>query len=288
MTYACLCINLPETFWWDLLISIVGAFIGFYFAYIIYKLSIKHLRADRLKYVASLLESIIRTTVQQGHSCKQHAEKIATNPFGYNFLPLVASSDTKRLAERVDQEGVYHAYLDKYKRKASTYKEFKNLYGYIDYIDQLLEDLIRTNEKILNATWERKNQYASNFTAIREIVNILSIDPEIQEKQPEVYRFSQNLFDQLQQANPDAENLVDSYNIVVKPLTSYLLINANLHPRITELVFLLQKAADYYRGIELAAQHNAKDYDEYSKSLIEKGQELDQKSAQLRRDFAIK
>jgi hypothetical protein len=283
---------LPEGFYpsfgADVLIAFLGAFLGIIGAYLLYLLSLKQVRRDRLKYVASLIESIVPSVIRQSQYCNEHAERIIHEPFENIYLKLEANRDPKRLADKVDQEGVYHAYLWKYKRKEKTYKDFRNLYGYIDYLDYLVDDLIRTNEKVLNATWERKKQYAISFKMAKETIQSLSLIRELNETQKEFVTFSSDRLKQVFDKYPEGENLVESFNVVVVPIRTYIVEKAKQHPKITELLFLLDDLFNQYTGIELSAKHNAVDYRWYSEQLKEKADELREKSKQLREDFRSK
>ena len=148
-----LCDSLYPSFFADFLIALIGAILGIGGAYLIYRISIRQVRIDRLRYVVSLIESFIASGKRQAAYCKEHSDAILASPFANMELRLEANRDTKRLADKTDQEGVYHAYLWKYRRKNKSYDEFKNLYGYIDYLDYLIDDLIKTNERIMEFLW---------------------------------------------------------------------------------------------------------------------------------------
>ena len=156
MTSPILCDPFYPSFGADLLIAFLGAVLGLGAAYLIYILSITQVRRDRLKYIVSLIEQIVPSVERQAGYCENYAKLLTQHPFTGDHLTLEANRDPKRLADKVDQEGVFHAYLWKYLRTKETYKEFQQIYGYIDYIDFLVDDLIKTNERILMFIWERK------------------------------------------------------------------------------------------------------------------------------------
>lgn len=272
----------------DLIIGTLSASFGILGAYIIYLISLSRVRKDRLKYVVSLIESLVPSIKRQSDYCNAHAEEIVLNPFENIYLKLEANRDTKRLADKVDQEGVYHAYLAKYKRNNKTYQEFQTLYAHIDFLDSLVDDLLRTNEKILNFTWERKKHYAISFKRVEESIQSISVNQEFLKSHLEFIHYSNGLFEEFSAIPPSGENLVSSYNIVVKPLKSFITDKVQQHSKITELLFILFELTNAYEGIELSAKHNAIDYKDYSKQFKEKAFELDHLSKQLKLDFSTR
>lgn len=271
----------------DLLIAILGGVLSLLAAYIVYVISVRRTRKDRLKYVVSLIGAIAPSARNQAGYCRKYAELIAANPFSNKLLQLEANSDPKRMADKVDQEGVYHAYLWKYKRTDQTYRDFHRLYAYIDYIDFLIDNLLRTNENIKNAVWERKKQYRLTFGTMMRAMRSIALTEELKKEQPELVQFVLGLDEALAAENSEDENLVASYKIVVQPLYSYITQKAKTHPKVTETFFLVQDLINEYHGIELAAKHNAEDYAYYADKLEKTAGDLLAASEGLRKDFHI-
>jgi len=120
-----ICDTFYPSFGADLLIGTLGAFLGIVGAYFLYLLSLKQLRKDRLKYVASLIESIVPSALRQSKFCSEHAEAIVQKPFENIFLKLEANRNSKRLADKVDQEGVYHVISRSIKEIEKHIRSFK-------------------------------------------------------------------------------------------------------------------------------------------------------------------
>jgi hypothetical protein len=189
------------------------------------------------------------------------------------------------MADKVDQEGVYHAYLWKYKRNVESYKSFKDLYGIIDFLDFLLDDLLIVNEKILNNTWERKKHYQLTFTRAKEAMQAMFLIEELEQTQPQLLALFKSQLESFAATNADGENLLPSYEIVVLPVREYIVTKAKRHDKITELMFLLDDLDFQYYGIKLSADHNARDYQYYAENLSQKADQLIQISSKLREDF---
>jgi hypothetical protein len=286
MLQSFLCDAFYPSFWADLLIAFLGALLSLAAAYLIYWLSITQVRKDRLKYVAALIEKIAPSAIQQADYCSKYAALITEQPFTTDQLQLEANRDPKRLADKVDQEGIYHAYLWKYKRTNETYKGFQQLYANIDFLDFLIDDLIKTNERVLTFTWERKKQYQLTFRSAMQAIQSLSLTPDLVQNQQALVTHAGGLLEHFVQNQPAGENIVQSYQGVVEPLQEYIVAHGQQHSKLTELLFLLHDLTNQYHGIEISGAHNASDYNDYATKLKETAQKLIENSKQFRNDFS--
>lgn len=282
-----LCASFYPSFKADIMISLIGAIIGIGGAFLIYKISIKQVRKDRLRYIVTLIQGIVTFAKQQAINCKEHSESILADPFGNHPAKLQANSDVERLAQRTDQEGVYHAYLWKYGRKVKAYHDFKNLYGRIDFLDIVLNDLIKVNGRIAEHLWQRKKDYKASFQKLKELIQTISLDEDSRRNLQEFVEFSEKALQDFLNRPYETENMNESYSIVVKPIREFIARKARTHPRVTEIYFQLNDLVDRYNGIELQSKHDALDYTYYANALDKAADELDRVSQQLQNDFKI-
>jgi hypothetical protein len=208
MSIIFLCDPFYPSFFADFLTALIGAILGIGGAYLIYRISIRQIRIDRLKYVVSLIESFVLSAKRQSEFCAQHSQAILARPFANLELKLEANRDIKRLSDKMDQEGVYHAYLWKYKREDKSYEEFKNLYGHIDYLDFLIDDIINTNVRIIEFMWQRKKQYQISFKKLKELIQVLSLE-EVNKERSEFVSFCIKILKDFLDKEPEDENLVE-------------------------------------------------------------------------------
>lgn len=266
--------------------GILGALVGVLGAYFIYRISIHAIRRDRLKYVVSLLNSIIPSAKRQAGYCEEQGNATKADPLRMPMLKIEANRDFKRLSDKVEQEGVYHAFLDKYSRKnPDTYSKFQKIYGYIDYLDYTLEQLIDFNEKTNAALWERKKAYALTFRQVKEKIESIIIDTVFQQTYPEYINFLQQTLEKFFDNNPEGENVVYSYSTLITPVRGYVMRNGPVTMQNTELMFLLNNTVNHYTGIEMAGKHAADDYLEYQKNIEKATLNLENETAELRRDY---
>jgi len=241
---------------------------------------------DRLKYVVSLIESSVSTARHQAEFCEEHSKAILAQPFSNLELRLEANRDAKRLADKMDQEGVYNAYLWYYRRSDRVYEEFKNLYGYIDYLDYLIDDMIKTNERILEFMWQRKKEYQISFKKLKELIQALAVDEHTKNERPEFVEYSIKSLKHFLDKEQKNENLVESYQAVVQPVRNYIAEKVQQHPKVTEIYLILDDLVGQYYAIELQAKHNASDYALYAEALSKSAEKLENGSERLQSDFS--
>lgn len=276
-----------QSFRMDLLISFLGALIGIGGAYLIYWISINQIRQDRLKYIVSLLDSIIPSAARQAKYCKEHSSNIKATPLKISLLRLEANRDFKRLADKVDQEGVFHAFLTKYSRKKDTYQSFLKIYGFIDFLDYTLDELIKVNEKTQNAIWQRKKDYAITFREAKEKIESMLIDVNLKIEFPKLLQFLHETLDSYYSSNPEGENIVYSNSNLINPVRNYIMKNGPIIPSNTELMFILNDLTNQYQGMEMAASKYAEDYDELGNNLQNVANNLETSTAQLKEDYKL-
>lgn len=281
------CNLIYPSFFADVIIAFLGAVFGLGGAFWIYIASIRRLRNDRLKYVVTLIESVIASTTRQANFCTEHSKVILENSFNHTELKLEANRDTKRLADKLDQEGVYHAYLWKYKRNNMTYENFKNLYAYIDYLDYQLDDMISTNLRIIESNWKRKKQYQMTFDKAKEIIQSFSLNKDFIEERKEFVLFATKTLKIFLEKENEQENIFESFETMVLPIRKFIGEEVKEHPKVTELYFLLNNLSGDFYAIELQSKHNAKDYEYYAAALKRSADHLEESSRKLRADFRI-
>ncbi len=275
------------SFWHALVASVIGAGLGIAGAFTIYTVSVNRIRKDRLKYIVSLLDSIVPWAKRSEEYCQEAAKKFKADPLNTSYLKIEANRDIKRLADKVEQEGVFHAFLYKYSRSKDTYTKFREIYGYIDYLDFLADDLISFHEKTILGIWERKKSYANSFRQIKEHIQAIIIDQNIKASHPEYVEFLNTSLESYFDKNPAGENIVYSHTSLTIPVRDYLLKNGPVISQNTELMFLLNEAINHYRGIEMAGEYASGNYEEYGKLLKDKADLLTKGTEQLRKDFAL-
>ncbi|MGX5817695.1 hypothetical protein ACWKWU_05835 [Chitinophaga lutea] len=275
--------------WIDLMINALGAFLGFLGAYFLYYYAENTTKKDTLKYAARLLTGIIDYCKNQASNCSTIAEEILATPWEMPLLKIEASSDLKRIAERIDQGKFFHSYLFKYGRSDEAYKNFAKIYGKIDFLDLTINDLKIVNEKIQNSLWERKKEYADTFTAVKMNMERIILDDRYIREPQFVHipnRFNE-ILDSFYNANPKGqENIRETFVYVIWQLRLFIVSNQQKTPELTDILQLTMHAINQFDGITMAATKNAEDYKIYNNDINKATNELIAVTEALRKDFS--
>jgi hypothetical protein len=274
-------------FFASLFISIVGAFAGFMGAYWIYMSSLKKPRKDTLKYFTALLESVVSLARNQAKNVTDLSAKLSGNPTKTALLSIVASHDIKRLAERVDQQAVYHAYLKEYKRTRDIYRQFKDIYSFVDFIDMSIDELKKFVEKEYASIYIRKKEYADQFKIVKQKMQLMIIDPDIAQNYPDYRTGLIIIYDDFH-ANPiQGENLPRTYTEFIERLKNYiigynLVIEAN-----TNIMLFVNDAIDSYLSVEQAGLSFAEELKQFDGTLKAHADNLEKTISNLKTDFSL-
>ncbi|RAI97693.1 hypothetical protein LX64_04997 [Chitinophaga skermanii] len=275
---------------YDLFISITGGFVSVLGAFYVYIISLNQVRRDRLIYFVGLLDSVIPSGIKQAEYCQELSEKVKKSPWIFPLLQFEANNDLKRISERIEQEGIYHALLQKYGRTKTNYTSFRNIYAKIDYLDLMIDELRSFNSSAQKAMWERKRLYAENFRSIKVLIERIIIDAKYTNSQNYSHipvRLDDILQRFYQNSPSDKENIRETYLYVVWPVQLFILTNNQQTDELTSLLQLVMEGINQYKGIETAALHNAKDFIQFQNALSNTSQDLLTLTTYIKSDFPI-
>jgi len=272
------------TWYYDIPVNAFGAFLGIAGAWCLYYHQIKKKRNDKLTYASSLLKSIIDTSKKQSENCKDLSDKIKKTPTELHLLPFIASHNLKRLANKVDQEAFYHAFLSKYKRKPSSYNTFNGLYACIDFIDQQIDELKSSNEKEFRSITERKKQYAECFELGLQKAALMLNNPNLQ-TQSKLLDFVDSTIKTFFQNRTDTGDITYTQNTFVIPIRDELIKNYDNVPECMEIILLLKNATNHYSGIERQSNAFSNDLVEFNKTIMQEANKLEDITKKLMEDF---
>ncbi|MBN2880428.1 hypothetical protein JXM83_00075 [Candidatus Woesearchaeota archaeon] len=101
---------------------------------------------DRLRYLVQLIESSISILNRQLSNFEKLSDEVMADLTEQHFLKIIASNDLERL-QKMDTEEVFHAYHLIIPESEEKIKNYKNIYGAIDYLYLRLKQAIESTEK---------------------------------------------------------------------------------------------------------------------------------------------
>lgn len=270
----------------DFVISALGALIGVLGGLWIYYLQQWRQQKDTLKYVVSLIESVIAHSKTQASNCKGLAEQLRQRPTDYHMLSFEANHDLKRLADKLNQENFYHSYLSKYKRKPESYSSFKKIYSEIDFIDQIIDQLKSYIEKEFFYIVEMKKKFVDFLEEGEAKSALLTVHPNYIANQQQVVVFVNSALMKFRQNLQDPNDIDYPLKEFVTPVKEFLGTYHYTKPECNDIVSLLKKAETRHMIVVAKSEALAKELESYyHEKLMEHANILDEITSTLKNDF---
>jgi len=163
----------------DLFITVIGSFLGFFFALIIYRKQTRSAvkRKDRetmtefiyrLKYLNISITNILKSSENQIAKYSDLAQRMKENPYEIHLVSLIAFNDFKRVSQ-MDSQEIFKAYIYLFRESGDSIKNYHNIYKSLDFLELALKQQIRSLEK--------NHQFIhSDQTRVKDLINGLSDD----------------------------------------------------------------------------------------------------------------
>ncbi|MDP3393082.1 hypothetical protein [Sediminibacterium sp.] len=241
-------------FWWDLakdflLPLVLGVFAG-YMAYYIFVKETKRdrvndeakkaeERSDKLKYFSALVESALRTSIQQKNNLKNQIKAIRQNNVEFQLMTQVPLYDLKRISEELNLEDYLLAYTNIYSQdRTASVKEFKNTIAAIDYLYDVFQHIIIQLKDSQMYDYQRKKKLQEIYENGWNLSGRLML--YFQRNDPQSYseflQLYQNFMQNHQGDNYDLQFYNDFFFVPFNDFcTTYMADNRRIIPEILEL-----------------------------------------------------
>ncbi len=155
-----------STFCADLLVTIIGGFLGFGLALLLYYFQTKRDKKkeqqridtefkDMLAYFKQQIDGVIDTITRQNTKSKEFVAKIRGNPTEVQALPIIASKELDRI-HNSDSIKIFHAFRNTFKNKTTWVKDFNDLFHNLDYVDGNLKELMAGYNEYWKMVYEKQ------------------------------------------------------------------------------------------------------------------------------------
>jgi hypothetical protein len=151
-----------DSVWISLLVTFIGTLLGFLGAFYLSKWTERKQinkekqqkissYKDRLHYLSQLIETSLKILNDQLDNFEDLAKDLIQDPIEQHLLKIVASNDLLRL-QNMDTEEVFHAYHLIMPENDDKIKDYKNIYGSIDFLYLRLKQALDSTDKNVNFT----------------------------------------------------------------------------------------------------------------------------------------
>jgi len=183
--------NNQYSIWISFLSTLIGAFLGFCFALIIYWLTNRKTRNDKkkaenekayntLKRFSFLIKSVIKTCRGQNDEFHSYSKDLIAKPLNFHLPQLLATNDRERLIES-DKIELYYSFMLYDKDNNDKFKDYKNIFNHADYLQKNYSDLFVQNEKHQNFLHSDLKVIRDSLLAITIRIGLIQKDIQINE-----------------------------------------------------------------------------------------------------------
>jgi len=261
------------SFWTNVLIAFIGAFLGLLFALLVNRIFEKRgkqnqeeikkaLNIERIRYLGIILKSTIKTAKEQVKHYFDLAELVKQNPLEAQIPIQLASYDVWRL-RNLDSIELFDSYINIFNNAQNKTKDYKNIFGQGDYIYEKLNEAKNQNERHRN--FQHKDELFVR-DCIEEIyirigLRIKHFQVMYDEKAIELPEFNylrkfEDIYKPISEGLADFTKIRDEY---FKPLNETILNNIQEFSFADSLFTIVKKALSRMRNIEFNALEFAKD-----------------------------
>lgn len=235
-----------SSFWLQLTITFIGAFLGFLSALWVSNKNARKLKLEKIEYLKVILDSILKSTKKQLSHFEEFITELKANPYHLNQAILLATNDVHRYLKFDTQ--VLFSYFLNISKSNSAIEDFNKINAYIDHFD-LAFKLINTDvERYKNSTYKRQIFIKESIEKIsNELANVLdgvSIDAPTNYRQRPDWIFLNQQILNYHSFIANGDSIDDILSNYVNPLRQGI-INNNYHHNL-ELNNILVSALNAY------------------------------------------
>ena len=261
------------SFWTDVLITFLGAFLGLLFALYVNRLFEKRgdkkqkdlkktLDIERIRYLGIILKSTTKTAKEQVKHYFDLAVLVKNNPLETQMPIQLASYDIWRL-RNLDSIDLFDSYCCIFESEENKIKNYKNIFGHGDYIFEELNEAKNQNERHRN--FQHKDELFVR-DCIEEIYTQIGLrtknfqvmlgDKAIENPEFNYLRHFEEVYSTISKGVADFTKIRDEY---FKPLHDSILNNIEDLNFADSLFTIVKKALSRLQNIEFNAIDFAQD-----------------------------
>lgn len=285
--------NQDSSSFWE---SLIGAFIGAATALLIFYLETWREKGNdkrqkqehsknNLQYFTSLLDAIIIFAEKQYPAYKEHSKSIKEHPLEFHMLHTIIAEDLNRMLNKLDQEKLFHSYINKFGNSKDRIKTFQKIFSRMDYIYKLYEQANKSQEKHFVDLTERLGKYKDlteeqtlNYCSL--IINNIKHTNANFEHDP-FYNAINSAILNYYQTGPTPKTLDHMQTNFITPIKEQMVSNFRSVNEGMTIANNCRKATWLYNETIKKSEYIADDFDEYFKGLKTATNELKEFSKDL-------
>lgn len=273
--------NEGSSIWIDFLLTFTGAFLGFLFALFISNSGARKLKTNRLFYLTTLLEKVVKSSKAQIENLNNFVTKVRQSPQNHHKISWHVSHDVKRYL-KFDSQELFDAYIQSKHNDQEKIKSFNEINAYIDFIDQLFDQVKEISSTYTQSIYRRQLQIKEKIERVSDEIAIVAERIKIDD--PANYR-NNAVYVHLNNALTKFHQLLDNYASIDRLLFEFLdpmryeIFNHNYHHHYNLDSTLLECKSAFviYNDLKIDSDQAAIEISEITKKLTETIEKLTKK-----------
>jgi hypothetical protein len=205
---------------------------------------------EKIKYLQSLVRSILIDLKSQIGYYKSYGEEIANNPVNLPLLKLVSLIELERVVHKINQEDYYHAYLGEFGDNQEIVDEFRSIISNLNYFDEGIKMDKTSLEESMKFDYQRKIKLKSILEKLKDDISSVLINRDIKQHEFQFWEFlnkSMNDFDTKRSEQSDVKFWHENFIQIIKPRLPEF---ADRISKAQELLFQMKDATYIYTEIQ--------------------------------------
>lgn len=258
--------------WWsELFNTIIGATIGsgatLWALYETFKRDKKNedetrfrFQIEKIRYLKSLVEEIIRSVGKQNEFYLEFAEKVEGDTVYLPLLGQVPLNELEQVVTKLNQEDYYHSYLKIFGDTEAKVKEFRTIISLMNFLYRITNDSQITLMKSFEHDHERKIDLKKAIENSEEYAIGLIANKQMRETYPKVVALLDKSFQAYHEDRTDPSDLQYVFDKFINPAMNDLIDFGAGIPEVHNLLLKFKYAITSFNSIkihnlELAAQY---------------------------------
>lgn len=224
---------------------------------------------EKIKYLQSLVRSILKNLKLQIGYYKTFADKIKENPFDLPLLQQVTLNELERVVHQLNQEDYYHSYLGEFGDKQEIVDEFRNIISMLNYFDGNINMNKGSLQKSFDFDYERKVKLKDLVEKSMDDTAGFLINNEILDMQHDFWNFLNQTMIDFHEKKVEQSDLKFYHDNFVEVIKKGLLDFAKTIPQAHYLIVQMKNATFIYSDIQLQNLNVADDFEKTHNEMNE-------------------
>jgi len=271
-----------STFFYDLWISILGAFFGILGALFLYWWQVSKHENAVLTNATWLLKNILSYFESLESNLFKYSSNLKELPHLYHHLTSPVDYDIKRFVDKIDQSTFHQAYLSRFRNTRNTNELFFRIYELVDFLSEHSIQIKLMAEKQQNSINRRQHEFKDIFNTLYKDISKLSISFYFRDQHPNWANALDTIVRKYQLSiSEESSDLLMQKNKLIDPLQQFFINSKPNHESLNEILLHSRDCNSIFEGIKRQNISHSKEINKSANSIQNAVLELRNKTSEF-------